>query len=289
MKIELHPNAKKDRDYAYTKAVAEILKAHGAELWLPQDRPALDGVNVGECPAPDMMIVLGGDGSIIRTAHRAAVLDVPILSINLGRVGYLAEVDVDALEDLSKVFSGDYRIEERAMLEAIVMRGGAPSGKRYTVLNDAVVSHGRVSRLLETEVFCNGSSLGHYRSDGFIVSTPTGSTAYSLSAGGPILDPSLKGIALTPICPHSLLSRPMIVPEESEIEIRYLSSSDDTAHLTVDGEEAAELLYDDSVRIASSSLKTKLVRLTQKDNKSFYDILREKMSDAGSLYHRTKG
>ncbi len=289
MKIELFPNPKKDREYIYTKQAVAILKQRGAELWLPQGGAVLDGVNAGECPDPDMMIVLGGDGSIIRAAHRAAELKVPILGINLGRVGYLAEVNVDETERLAQVFTGEYRIEERMMLEASVCRGGAPSGKSRTVLNDAVVSHGRVSRLLETEVLLNGSSLGYYRSDGFIVSTPTGSTAYSLSAGGPILAPSLRGIALTPICPHSLHSRPIIVPEEAEIEIRYLSSSDETAHLTVDGEEAAELVYNDSVLIRRSPLVTKLVRLSRGSEKSFYDILREKMSDVGAPYNRTKG
>jgi len=289
MKIELFPNQKKDREYIYTKQAIAILKQYGAELWLPKGGPALEGVNVGECPAPDMMIVLGGDGSIIRAAHRAAVLNVPILAINLGRVGYLAEVDIDEMERLCQIFTGEYSIEERRMLEATVMRGGAPSGKSYTVLNDAVVSHGRVSRLLETEVLCNGSSLGYYHSDGFIVSTPTGSTAYSLSAGGPILDPSLRGVALTPICPHSLHNRPIIVPEESEIEIRYLSPSEVTAHLTVDGEEAAELVYDDSVRICQSPLITKLIRLKRERVKSFYDILRDKMSEIGSPHLRTKG
>jgi len=139
------------------------------------------------------------------------------------------------------------------------------------------------------ELFYVSGGYSYYHSDGFIVSTPTGSTAYSLSAGGPILDPSLRGVALTPICPHSLHNRPIIVPEESEIEIRYLSPSEVTAHLTVDGEEAAELVYDDSVRICQSPLITKLIRLKRERVKSFYDILRDKMSEIGSPHLRTKG
>ena len=279
MKIELCPNPLKDRDLIHTKRVASLLRERGASLWCATPMSGLEGVIVGSCNDPDLLLVLGGDGSIIRVAKRAAFQDVPILGINLGRVGYLAEIDSGELDRLDSILQGDYDIEQRMMLEITVNRGEVTIMSGRHVLNDAVVSHGRVSRLLESEVLCNGNSLGYYRSDGFIVTTPTGSTAYSMSAGGPILDPSLRGIGLTPICPHSLTARPIIVTEESAIAIRYLSPSDGTAYLTVDGEEALELLPGDTVMIRRSPLTTKLVRFVRDRQVSFYDKLRTKMSD----------
>ena len=279
MKLELCPNPLRDREYEYTRRVASLLRDLGAELWCAAAMPAMEGVTPCSCEKPDMLLVLGGDGSIMRGAKHAAEQDIPILGINLGRVGYLAEINADELGMLEAVLRGDYVIEHRMMLDVAVKRQGSVLLSRRIALNDAVVSHGRVSRLLETEVLCDGNSLGQYHSDGFIVTTPTGSTAYSLSAGGPILDPSLCGIGLTPICPHSLTARPIIVPERSVIEIRYLSADRETAHLTVDGVETAELIPDDTVEIRRSAMTTKLVRLVRDRQKSFYDILREKMSD----------
>lgn len=280
MKIELHPNLKKDPELILTRRVIEHLMRHSVSLWLPETLPMrFVGVKIGPCPSPDLILVLGGDGSIMRAARRAAVLRVPILGINLGRVGYLAELDPDALDGIDDVIAGKYHVEKRGMLETVPVRGGQPMGEPRVALNDVVLSHGRLSHLLETEVICDGNSLGHYRSDGFVVSTPTGSTAYSLSAGGPVLAPNLHGFCLTPICPHSLVARPIIVPEDSLIEIRYLCPLDATAHLTVDGVEAAVLLPSDGVLVRRSPLTADFVRLDSRREKSFYDILREKMSD----------
>ncbi len=279
MNIELCPNPRKDRDYGYTRRVAERLLARGATLWCSHDIPRLEGVHIGVCDRPDFRLVLGGDGSMMRAAKRGAEQNVPLLGINLGRVGYLAEMNTDELYLLDNVLLGRYTVEHRMMLDVTVTRQGRVRLSGRCALNDAVVSHGRVSRLLETEVLCDGNSLGRYRSDGFIVTTPTGSTAYSLSAGGPILDPSLRGIGLTPICPHSLTARPIIVPEEAAITLCYRSPLDETAHLTVDGEETAELLPGDTVELRRSSLTTQLIRPQRDCQKSFYDILREKMSD----------
>ena len=280
MKIELHPNVQKDPNLLLTRRVIEKLKNNGASLWLPEPFSlAIDGINEGYCPCPDMLIVLGGDGSIMRAAHRASVIAVPILGINLGRVGYLAELDPEDLDCIDDIFAKNYRIERRMMIETAVLRGGVEQGERRIALNDVVLSHGRLSHLLETEVICDGNSLGHYRSDGFIVSTPTGSTAYSLSAGGPVLAPSLRGICLTPICPHSLVARPIIVPEDANIEIRYLCPSDVPAHLTVDGVLVAELFPFDGVLVSRSAQTADFVRLSCRKEKGFYDILREKMSE----------
>lgn len=278
MKIELCPNIKKDPELIYTKKIIEILKDCGAEIFVNNDIPHLDEVSRQICQNPDMIVVLGGDGSIMKAGRYGAVKGVPVLGINLGRVGYLAELSPDDADGIRAVMNNEYYIEKRMMLEVSALRNGKDEGTSMLAINDVVLSHGKVSHLLETEVICDGSSLGHYRSDGFIVSTPTGSTAYSLSAGGPVLSPKLKGICLTPICPHSLCARPIIVPEDSVIEIKYVSPQKSRSHLTVDGNEAAELVPGDCIKVVSSSRCAEFVRVYKNKDKSFYDILREKMS-----------
>lgn len=280
MKIEVTSTVLKDPELKYTTELIELLKSRGDEIWLDCDGDAeFEGVNTDASARPDMIIVLGGDGTIMRAARRGAVIGVPILGIDLGRVGYLAELSPDDKEGLNAVLNGEYYIEKRALLEVSTVKNGIESDETMVAINDVVLSHGTVSRLLETEVYCDGSSLGRYRSDGFIVATPTGSTAYSLSAGGPVLSPKLKGICLTPICPHSLTARPIIVPEDSYIEIKYMSPLPSPSHLTVDGNEADMLYCGDSVTVRRSSVSADFVRLNKKRDVSFYDILREKMSD----------
>ncbi len=280
MKIEVASTLLKDPVLKCTSELIAILKERGDEIWLDCDADTfIDGVNKGVSSCPDMIIVLGGDGSIMREARRGAVIGVPILGIDLGRVGYLAELSPDDKEGLNAVLNGEYYIEKRALLEVSTVKNGVESKEAMIAINDVVLSHGTVSRLLETEIFCDGSSLGRYRSDGFIVATPTGSTAYSLSAGGPVLSPKLKGICLTPICPHSLTARPIIVPDDSHIEIKYLSPSSSCSHLTVDGNEADILNCGDSITVRRSSVSADFIRVNKKRDISFYDILREKMSD----------
>ncbi len=279
MKIELFPNSRKDKNYEVTKRLIDILSEYNCELYAPNFCEGIsDKLTYGVCRHPDVIIVLGGDGSIMRAAHRAAMLHVPILGINLGRVGYLAEIEPSELEIVRKFFKGEYHKEKRMMISATQIREGRPVGKTLIALNDAVLSHGKVSRIVETEVYCNGGCLGRYRSDGFIVSTPTGSTAYSLSAGGPVIDPSLRGICLVPICPHSLTAKPIIVPDNTEIELVFYQGGQ-KAYLTLDGQEAAELAPGDSVRITASDLTTDLIRINRDEKRNFYRLLRDKMSE----------
>ena len=280
MRVELCPNAVKDPDYSHTLKIIEILKGCGVTVVIPEDVPLrIDSDDIEGNYVPDMLIVIGGDGSIMRAARRGAAMRVPILGIDLGRVGYLAELAPNDEDGIRDIISGNYYVENRMMLETVAVKNGKEQGEERVAINDVVLTHGNLSHLLETEVICDGSSIGRYRSDGFIVSTPTGSTAYSLSAGGPVLSPSLKGICLTPICPHSLTARPIIVPEDSDIEIKYLSPLGSTSHLTVDGVESAVLLPGDSLKIKKSTLTADFVRAKKDRVKSFYDVLREKMSD----------
>ena len=280
MRIEVRTNSLKDPDRYYTNRILAMLEPYRPEITMPSEDALLSEDYTSEGDAPELLLVLGGDGSIMRAAHRAAALKVPILGINLGRIGYLAEINLDELEPmLERFFKGQYRIERRMMLDVSVISPDSKTEKRAIALNDAVLSHGQISRLLRTEILCNDESLGHYYSDGFVVSTPTGSTAYSLAAGGPVMAPSLNGICLTPLCPHSLTSRPILVPDTSDIVIRYLCSGDADAYLTADGIEVASLDPGDSVLIRRSKSTADFIRIDREEKKSFYDILREKMSE----------
>ncbi len=280
MKIEVCPNLKKDPELFYTKKLIKTLIDHNDFVWVPDKlETGFDGVQKGFCPSPDMLIVLGGDGSIMKAARRGAAIGAPVLGINLGRVGYLAQLPPDDEEGLLSVLEGKYDIEKRMILEINTVRNGVMQAESKVAINDVVLYHGAVSSLLEYEVLCDGSSLGVYRSDGLIISTPTGSTAYSLSAGGPVLAPNLKGICLTLLCPHSLTARPIIVPDDSKIEIKYVSPSNIPSHVALDGNEETPINCGDSIIVKRSELTADFVSVDVKKEKSFYDILREKMSD----------
>ena len=224
----------------------------------------------------DILIVLGGDGTILEVARRAAQRGTPILGINLGRLGYMAELEVGNLDQLSRIISGDYEIEQRSMLRVELYSGGELRSFCYA-LNDAVISNGSVSRMIELELSEGGVPVTTYRADGLIVATPTGSTAYSMSAGGALVDPRVPCFCVTPICPHSFIARPMIFPESSVLEVRNICAREKMLYLTVDGRMNFELYRNQVVRVTKSNLQTNLIRLKQC---SFYRKLRQKMNDS---------
>jgi len=233
----------------------------------------------------DLLIVLGGDGTILEAARRSAVRQTPILGINLGRVGYMAELEMGELDMLSHLFDrvtadgykpAEYFTETRSMLHVEVVNTEGEVRQRMYGLNDAVITNGSVSRIVDIELSENGNPVTTYRADGLIVATPTGSTAYSMSAGGPVTDPRVKCFCVTPICPHSLAARPMIFPDESTLEIRNICQREKMLYLTVDGRNNCELYRGEMVRITRSPLETRLVRLK---TCGFYDRLRVKMSE----------
>ncbi len=224
----------------------------------------------------DILIVLGGDGTILEVARRAAHRATPILGINLGRLGYMAELELGELDQLSRLFTGDYQTELRSMLRVELLSNGELKSFCYA-LNDAVISNGSVSRMIDLELSEGGVPVSTYRADGLIIATPTGSTAYSMSAGGAIVDPRVSCFCATPICPHSFIARPIIFSDDAVLEVRNICAREKMLYLTVDGRMNFELYRNQTVRITKSDLQTRLIRLK---SCGFYRKLRQKMSDS---------
>jgi NAD+ kinase len=237
---------------------------------------AVPAVARAELPAhsPSLVIVLGGDGTLLSVARIFAAMGTPILSVNLGSLGFLTEVRLaDLYSTLESWCEGCHGVDERAMLDAILWRGGAEH-TRFTALNEIVVSKGDIARMGDFTVELDGKMVARFRADGVIVSTPTGSTAYTLAANGPILTPDVDALVVTPICPHLLTLRPIVVPGEASLTLR-VEAVPDLALLTVDGQQAVQLLKGDEVRCQRSSHTVKLVRLSES---GFFEALRNKLS-----------
>lgn len=221
----------------------------------------------------DVLLVLGGDGTMLNAARLAGERGIPILGVNMGGLGFLTEVRLEHLyPSLERVFANEYVLDERLMLKAHVHRHGE-TVTQGVVLNDVVVSKGTLARMIELRIAIQGQFVTNLRGDGLIVSTPTGSTAYSLSAGGPIINPAVQSLMLTPICPHTLTHRPLIVPGNVEIDVT-LTSRDDGATATLDGQVGISLTQGDSVVLTTSEHRTKLIRFPETN---YYDVLREKL------------
>ena len=263
MKIVVIPNIQKDKELIYTNKLTALLDGYDCTYMVCQD----DGVSLPE--DADLYIVLGGDGSIMRASHRAALRGTPILSINLGRMGYMAELESDELHLIESYFAGNYHIEERMMLSV-----ATPDGNEHIALNDVVLSNGRVSKMVSFSLYSNGQFLSHYNADGIIIATPTGSTAYSMSAGGPVVDPAVECLIATPVCPHSLYSRPVIFSGETELVVKNETDRDIPMFITVDGGDNLEIGYGESVSVKRSDITTKLVRIK---DECFYRTLGKKM------------
>lgn len=220
--------------------------------------------------APDAYLALGGDGTLLRAAQFSIRGDVPLLGINLGRMGFLTETEPELLEDaLKALLSGEYAIDERAMLDVRVAGLGA-----WHALNDAVISRGGYARLITVRTVVDGEETGKSLADGVIVATPTGSTGYSLSAGGPIISPHVDCMVITPVCAHSLQHRPTVVPGSSVIRLELETDEQMTASLQVDGQSCALLQAGQTVEIRRASQSVKLVRLQEN---RFFDVVRKKL------------
>ncbi|MFZ5596597.1 MAG: NAD(+)/NADH kinase [Bacillota bacterium] len=221
------------------------------------------------------LLVFGGDGTILNSARMVASSGVPILGINLGHLGFLSEIDIPEInEGLDEIIRGEYEIEERMMIETAVIRDGMVMDKALG-LNDAVITKGAFARLITLRVTVNGEYVGTYPADGIIVATPTGSTAYSLSAGGPVVTPDLDLMLITPICPHTLWTRPMVISSGCIVEVEPLSQRGEIM-LTIDGQHGLTLVRGDIVKITGSPLKVKFIRLKKR---SFFDVLKQKLRE----------
>lgn len=286
-KIAVIPNLFKDKDLSCTVKVLDYLLRKECNIFIPDDyseplKAYSDNARVNFVNEDrlyftvQIVISIGGDGTILKVSHMAAPAYLPILGINMGTVGFMTELEISELELLDAVFTSNYTIEHRMMLDVEVIRAGKTIAT-YCALNDAVISKGVVSKLIEIDLYSNDTNVTFYRADGLIIATPTGSTAYSLSVGGPIIDPKLECICVTPVSPHSFMnSRPMIYSTKNVIKLMTARERDEQVFLTVDGVENIRILYGDEIKIRKSVLTTKLVRIK---NTEFYDAVYEKLSE----------
>ncbi len=221
----------------------------------------------------DLVIVVGGDGSLLSAAHSAAPLGIPILGVNFGSLGFLTELQPDeAQAGLEAILAGRYAIEERQTLR-VRHRLANGDEREFALLNDAVIAKSALARMVTIDVRVDGEEMASYASDGLIVSTPTGSTAYNLSAGGPILDPRMRAFVLAPICPHTISYRPLVVPGSVKIEASVRSPSEEV-YLTLDGQIGTPFAEGDLLKIDDHPRPTRLIRVSER---SFFDVLRRKL------------
>jgi NAD+ kinase len=273
--------AKTDREEART-VVSQLLSWCAAR----DIQPVLEKETAGLCPEAtvptvgraelpahsDLLLVLGGDGTLLSIARLVGDLGVPILGVNLGGLGFLTALTVDELfPALEACLRGELVVEDRMLLEARVFRRGERLGV-YSALNDVVITKSAMSRIIRLEVAVDGVFATGYRADGLIVSTPTGSTAYCLSAGGPIVYPTMDAVVLTPICSHTLTNRPIVLPATQRIAVTLLTDQD--VMLTLDGQVGFALKADDTVEVCQATARTRLLRFPQKH---FFSVLRTKL------------
>jgi NAD+ kinase len=226
----------------------------------------------------DLAVVIGGDGTLLHVARKLAEHEVPLVGINLGRLGFLTDIPADHMVDeIRKILDGEFETEERFMLSAETMRGGKIT-HTSCALNDVIIGKGELSRMIELEIFDDGEFVHSMRGDGIIVATPTGSTAYAMSAGGPILHPELAAITLVPICPHTLSNRPIVVGADSVIEIAIQGVNQQRTYATFDGQENYALEQQDRVYIRRAE---KPVHLLHPAGRSHYGVLRAKLHWGG--------
>ena len=257
------------------KQVQECLRVH-------QKTVLLDSTDMPPSPScperqqiakhADLLIVLGGDGTMLSGARLVEQRSIPILGVNMGGLGFLTEINFDDLpQALEKVFSGEFHLDARLMLTVQIRRADTII-VAHSALNDVVVSKGHLARMISTTVSVNDAFMTNMQSDGLIVSTPTGSTAYSLSTNGPILDPGLEALLINPICPHTLSHRPFLAP--STVSISITLTSQERAMATIDGQERQEIMTDDIVEIRASEHRTQLIRFP---GRSYFEVLRTKL------------
>ena len=281
-KVILTPNPYRDKNFQTVRQAMELLRASNVEVRvclpfevdhsysLPRDIrfSRLDR----ELPTADMVICFGGDGTILHMAKAATRQNVPILGVNIGTMGFMAELEAGELQQLSRIATGDFTVDKRMMLDVTVHRD-RDIIFHDICLNDAVITKGAIARVVHLTVKCDGVQAMECAGDGIIVATPTGSTAYSLSAGGPIVEPEASGILVTPICSHDVASRCIVASDKRVVTVALSPDAKRNAYLSVDGGKALRMNIGDVATIKKSTLVTQLVRLKER---SFYDVVNMK-------------
>lgn len=282
MIVEIHSNMTRNNAYEVTMGVYNELKKLGATIIMPQELKEYfsfsdvsfmpEKVAVAMC---DIMIAIGGDGTIIHASHFAAEYDKPILGINAGRLGFLAGLEKEELSLLQNLFCGKYTTDTRMMLKVSYYENGELMGEDYC-LNDCTVGRGTALRLCEIEAKCDGRKINDYLADGLIIATPTGSTAYSLSAGGPVVDTAIESLILTPVCTHSLFSRSMIFKPDSKISITVKNPDVCLPVFSCDGQIGKDMTLNSRIEIEKAQRHVKLIRIK---SDSFADIFSQKLME----------
>lgn len=274
MNILLVVNKQKDPGYRLANRVSAVI-GNRASLFLDgSHREAFvqgaKKISENDYSLIDVILVIGGDGTLLSVAKTAVQLNVPVVGINSGRLGFLSEIEKDEIEDgINKLLEGDYVIEERMLLRTSL------DDRETIALNDVVVTRANATlKILDLDVYIDDEYVDDFKADGIIVSTPTGSTAYSLSAGGPIVDPSLDSMIITPICPHKMYSRTIIVPPEKNVRVKCKTSIDNDAVVAADSEILGKLLCNESVTIGVAQQKFKLIRFK---GYKFFGVLHNKL------------
>ena len=281
MKILLIPNTKKENAIIVAKRVCKILSSRSIDIYAFSDCssffPEQNIIfinNFEKLNNIDIAFVIGGDGTIIGAANRLLEADIPIFGINCGTLGFLASIESSELDKINNVLDGKYIIEERVVLKASIYSG--KDSKSFLAINDVVISKNTVTGILDIDLTCSNIRTAHYRGDGVIISTPSGSTAYAMSAGGPIMHPYVKAIAITPICAHSLQARTMVLPENEIISIKTNAGSvDKSAYVVVDGKKFKELQDRDVIEIVRYDKNVKFVTLNT--NNYYYNVNKKLM------------
>lgn len=277
MTITVLPNVDKNGCLETLENIGKFFRENGIKGYLPQTVCCSNFESLPEeelFQKGDFIVTIGGDGTIIRYAKKAAQAKKPIIGINAGRVGYLANIEQGEYKLLSKLKTGEYTTEKRMMLDITVSDENG-NVNIYKALNDAVITSGYISRIVDIYAGIENDSI-HYRADGIIISTPTGSTAYSLSAGGPIIDSSAQCICITPICSHSLSAKPIILGSDRVIKVNAFSKKRADIYLTVDGRKVTQVRPKTKIAIAKSDEYVELIRL---NDKNFYSTLSMKFSE----------
>lgn len=282
LNVAVIPNLFKENIKSSLKDTVELLTSFGVKVFIPEvylnelkeNKQVLCGLSLEESIGKtDIVIAVGGDGTIIRAAKHAALKNKPILGINFGRLGFTSGLEKEEIYKLNRLITGDYDIQRRALLKVEIVKDKAV--QKFYAINDAVISRGEPSRTIDLDIFIQDTEVCNYRADGVILSTPTGSTGYSLSAGGPIVDPEMECILMTPICPHSMFARPSVFNKSTKLKIKVSARESVGAFLTIDGDKVVDIENSDFIEISVSSYIAEMITF---DQKCFYKRIGEKLA-----------